>query len=61
MSLVLCPRNVVQNIIKPRGELLFCHSREGGNPGAFELDSRFAGVTIILLHICGTQHYPLVQ
>jgi hypothetical protein len=40
---VLSPRNIVKNISPDGGVLSIRHSRAGGNPGDFKLDSRLRG------------------
>ena len=43
LLLVLYPRNIVINISICAVVISIRHSREGGNPGDFELDSRLRG------------------
>jgi hypothetical protein len=43
LQLVLCPRNIFTNISMRKGVISARHSREGGNPADFQLDSRLRG------------------
>ena len=45
-QLVLCSRNIAQNIIQLCKEVSIRHSRAGGNPVILELDSRLRGSDI---------------